>query len=297
MKFTTVAADAFQKFQLNAGILLTEFDPTNPTVDRTKIFAATSGGASFSVSPEFVDFGDDVDNVPANTKQLKVLQSVTAVMSGTLKTADTMVAKRLMAAADVQSNGKIIPRADLKNSDFFDLWWVGDYSDVNVDSTGNASNGSAGFMAIKLINALSTGGFSLQSNDKSKGDFSFEFTGHYDINDMTVLPYEVYIQSGTESTSTVANATLSALTIGTLTLDPAFDSSTTEYTVTTENATNTVTATATDPDAGVVIVVNGNSVTSGTSVTWENGENAVVVTVTNDGQTETYTVTVTASVE
>ena len=193
MKFTTVASDAFQKFQLNAGVILTEFDPSSPTLDRSKIFAATSGGVSFTATPEFVDLADDVDNVPSNTKQLKVLQSVTATMSGTLKTADTAVAKKLMAAADVDANtGKITPRADLSSSDFFDLWWVGDYSDVNVDGTGT----TAGFMALKLVNALSTGGFSMQSNDNGKGDFSFEFTGHYDIGDMTVLPYEVYIKEG-----------------------------------------------------------------------------------------------------
>ena len=197
MKFTTVATDAFQKFQLNAGIILTQFNPASPTVDRSKIFAATSGGASFSATPEFIDFGEDVDNVPANTKEMKVLQSVTAVMSGTLKTVDTAVAKSLMAAADVNTlTGKITPRADLKDSDFTDLWWVGDYSDINTDST---DGDEAGFMAIRLINALSTGGFSLQPNDAGKGDFSFEFTGHYSIEDMTILPYEIYIKSGTEA--------------------------------------------------------------------------------------------------
>lgn len=189
MKFTTVATDAFQKFQLNAGILLTEFDPTSPTVDRTKIFAATSGGTSFTAAPEFIDYGEDVDNVPANTKELKVLDSVTVTMSGTLKTADTVTAKRLMTAADVDGN-KITPRADLVDEDFFDLWWVGDYSDKN-----GATNG--GFVAIHLINALSTGGLQLQSNDKGKGDFAFEFTGHYSISDMTKVPYEIYIKTGT----------------------------------------------------------------------------------------------------
>ena len=189
MKFTTVATDAFQKFQLNAGILLTEFDPTTATVDRTKIFAATSGGTSFTAAPEFLDFGEDVDNVPNNTKELKVLDSVTVTMSGTLKTADTETAKSLMTAADVSGN-KVTPRADLVDGDFFDLWWVGDYSDKH-----GATNG--GFMAIHLINALSTGGFSLQSNDKGKADFAFEFTGHYSISDMTKVPYEIYIKTGT----------------------------------------------------------------------------------------------------
>ena len=82
MKFTTIATDAFQKFQLNAGIILTEFDPESPTVDRSKIFGATSGGTNFTATPEYSDYGEDVDNVPINTKELKVLQSVTATMSG-----------------------------------------------------------------------------------------------------------------------------------------------------------------------------------------------------------------------
>ena len=90
-----------------------------------------------------------------------------------------------------------------------------------------------------------------------------------------------------------ADVTLSALSIGALTLTPAFDSATTSYTVTTSNATNAVSATATDPDAGVVITVNGDSVTDGSSVTWEDGTNAVVVTVSNSGSNKTYTVTVT----
>lgn len=189
MKFTTIAADAFKKLQLNAGVLLTEFDPSNPAIDRSKILLATSGGNTFTAAPTFVDFGEDIDNVPANTKELKVLDSVEATMSGTGKTVDTDVAKRLIGAADVDENGKITPRADLLQEDFDDLWWVGDYSDVN---TGD----EAGFIAIRLINALSTGGFSLSPNDKGKGDFAYTFTGHYSIDDISILPYEIYIAEG-----------------------------------------------------------------------------------------------------
>ena len=42
-----------------------------------------------------------------------------------------------------------------------------------------------------------------------------------------------------------------------------------------------------------MITVNGDSVTDGSSVTWEDGTNAVVVTVSNGGSNKTYTVTVT----
>lgn len=188
MKYTQVAADAFQKLQLNAGILLTDFTPSTGAYDREDIFAATGGGVSFSATPELVDFGEDIDNVPSNTKQLARIDYYTVEMSGTAKTADTTTAARLIGAADVTS-GKIVPRADLALSDFNDVWWVGDYGENHGDT-------GADFMAIKLINALSTGGFSMQTNDKGKADFAFTFRGFYDLSNIDTVPFEIYISSG-----------------------------------------------------------------------------------------------------
>lgn len=90
-----------------------------------------------------------------------------------------------------------------------------------------------------------------------------------------------------------ANVNLSALTIGSISLDPTFAAGTTAYTAETSNATNAITATAADENAGVSITVNGDSLTNGSSATWEEGENTVVITVTNGGSSKTYTVTVT----
>lgn len=197
MKFTQVATDAFQKFQLNAGVLLSDFDPATGTLVKEDIIGATGGGTSFTATPEFLDFGDDIDNVPANTMELKQIDSYTVTMSGTFKTVDTDVARMLVAAADVAGN-KITPRHTLSTADFADIWWVGDYSDVNTDS---GSTQKAGFVAIHMMNALSTGGFSIQSNDKGKGDFSFEFTGHYSLNDPDTVPFEIYVKDGASGTT------------------------------------------------------------------------------------------------
>ena len=90
-----------------------------------------------------------------------------------------------------------------------------------------------------------------------------------------------------------ANVNLSALTIGSISLDPIFVAGTTAYTAETSNATNAITATAADENAGVSITVNGDSLTNGSSATWEDGENTVVITVTNGGSSKTYTVVVT----
>jgi phi13 family phage major tail protein len=90
-----------------------------------------------------------------------------------------------------------------------------------------------------------------------------------------------------------ADATLDSLTIGSLALTPAFSSEVTEYTATTTNATNTITASPHAEAATVAITVNGDPVASGSAATWETGENDVEIVVTNGATTKTYTVTVT----
>lgn len=109
---------------------------------------------------------------------------------------------------------------------------------------------------------------------------------------------QVYVPSltpeqmaGEEDVQTPAR--LATLTIGSLSLTPAFDASTTVYTATTSNATNTITATGAD-GATAAITVNGSAHTSGQSATWNTGTNTVQILVTKEGcASTTYTVTVT----
>jgi hypothetical protein len=91
-------------------------------------------------------------------------------------------------------------------------------------------------------------------------------------------------------------ADLSSLTLGSLSLSPAFDSGTTSYTASTTNATNTVTATAADSGASVVITLNSTiNVPNGSPAAWDEGANTLAVLVTNGAANKTYTVTVTKS--
>nr|DAO09787.1 MAG TPA: major tail protein [Caudoviricetes sp.] len=193
MKYTKIPTDTFKNLQLNAGVLLKSFDVDTQTLAADSIVGATSGGVSFTAVPSFTDFGEDIDNCPKNMKEMKKLDSWEAKMSGTFASVSKSLAKTLVGAADL-SGSKITPRNDLAAADFADLWWVGDYSEVNEDGT---STGKAGFIAIHLLNSLSTGGFSIQSSDKGKGQFEFEFTGHYSMEDQDKVPFEVYIQEGT----------------------------------------------------------------------------------------------------
>lgn len=194
-KFTQIPTDTFKKLQLNAGILATEFDPTTGEVDKANIVGATSGGVSFEATPSFSDFGEDIDNCPKNMKELKVLDSWEAKMSGSFVTMDTNVAKSVIGAATIATDDqtKVVPRNSIDAKDFKNIWWIGDYSDINEDGS---SAGKAGFIAIKLINALSTGGFKIKSGDKAKGTFDFEYTGHYSIENIDTVPFEIYIKAG-----------------------------------------------------------------------------------------------------
>lgn len=194
-KFTQIPTNTFKKLQLGAGILTTDFNPATGELNASNIIGATSGGVSFEATPSFSDFGEDIDNCPKNTKELKRLDSWEAKMSGSFVTMDTTTAVSVIGAAAVASGDKtkVVPRNSVDAGDFKDIWWVGDYSDVNDDGS---SAGKAGFIAIKLINALSTGGFKIQSGDKAKGTFEFEYTGHNSIENVDIVPFELYIKAG-----------------------------------------------------------------------------------------------------
>lgn len=189
MKFTQIPSTAFKNIQMNAGILVKSFTPDTETIG--DLLGATSGGVNFTATPTFKDYGDDIDNCPKNMLELKKLESWEAKLTGKFVTVTADTAKMLVACADVDSSDDthIIPRNDVASTDFTDVWWIGDYSDVNTGAT-------AGFCAIHLMNGLSTGGFKIQSGDKAKGTFDFEFTGHYSMDAQDEVPFEIYIKQG-----------------------------------------------------------------------------------------------------
>ena len=194
MKYTKIPETTFKNIQLNAGVLLSAFNPASATVANESIIGATTGGVNFTATPTFSDYGEDIDNCPKNMKELKKLDAWEISMSGTYITVDANAVKTLVGAADV-SGDKITPRNDLKLTDFTDVWWVGDYSDQNGETNG-------GYVAIHMMNALSTGGFAIKSSDNGKGNFAFTYTAHYSINAQDTVPFEVYVKAGTAESLT-----------------------------------------------------------------------------------------------
>lgn len=91
-----------------------------------------------------------------------------------------------------------------------------------------------------------------------------------------------------------AVAALRSLAIGALTLSPAFSPDTLEYTASTSNTSNMISAVPTTGSLAT-IKVNGKKIQNGSAAAWDAGENTVSITVTNGDKSKTYAVTVTKS--
>lgn len=180
--FTVIPQNTFEAMQLDAGVLLTTFDPDNVTApDDSAIICATTGGIKVSCVPEYSDLGEDVDNCPVNMKELKNLDSWECTMEFTSLGTSPESIKLALGAADTSTTNTamIVPRKDLDQDDYTDVWWVGDRAD-------------GGCVAVQLLNALSTGGFELQTTKSGKGEVSVTLTGHVSIDDQETMPMVFY---------------------------------------------------------------------------------------------------------
>lgn len=190
--FSKVPQSAFQELVVEAGVVLTDFDPTDPELVDSDIVCATTGGIQASCVPTFSDWAEDVDNAPNNMLEFKKIDGwdCTLTFTALSVTADTI--KLALGAAESETASgttrtTITPKREVETTDFISaIWFVGDLSD-------------GGMIAIKLMNALSTGGFNLQTGKNSKGQLSVTLTGHVSSAAQDVVPMEFYIATSGES--------------------------------------------------------------------------------------------------
>lgn len=187
-KFTVIPQDTFDALQMDAGVLLYNFDPANPVAPLdSDIICATTGGVNPSCKPTMSDMGEDVDNCPAGMKELMHLDKWDVTLSTTSLGTSPKLIKMALGCADIDAEtSKITPRRNLKQSDFSDIWWVGD-----------KANG--GLVAIQIKNALSTDGFSLQTSKNGKGQIALTITGHVSLDAQDEVPMIIYSIDPSES--------------------------------------------------------------------------------------------------
>lgn len=196
-KFTVIPQNTFEGLQLDAGVLLNNFDPaTGAPPDDEDIICATTGGINITCVPTYSDFAEDVDNAPNNLMEFKHLDGWDCGMSfNSIGTSPNSIRLSLGAADIDATTGAIKPRRDLKQTDFSDLWWVGDRAD-------------GGYAAVQLKNALSTGGFTLQTTKNGKGQVSMQLTGHVSLDDQNTMPMVFYSKDPPSGGASVENSEL-----------------------------------------------------------------------------------------
>lgn len=208
-RFTVIPQSTFDELQMDAGILVNSFDPSNPTVQDANIITATTGGFTISAKPTFSDLGSDVDNCPENTKELKHLDSWAVTATFTALGTSAAKLKLALGCADIDASnaGKVTPRADLKQEDFADIWWIGDRAD-------------GGFVAVKIENALSTEGLSLKTTKNGKGNLSVTMTAHVSIANQKKVPIEFYsMDEDVDAVNIILDKTAATVAVdGTVTL-------------------------------------------------------------------------------
>lgn len=183
-KFTKIPQNTFDALQLDAGVLLNNFDPEAATEPADgDIICATTGGITISAAAEYSDMGEDVDNCPVGMMELKKLNSWLCTIGFSSITLSPAMIKLGLGAADVDGQ-KITIRRDVQLSDFADVWWVGDTA-------------AGGLVAVHLLNALSTEGISITTSKNGKGTMEMTLQGHVSIEDQDAMPMEFYSTAGT----------------------------------------------------------------------------------------------------
>lgn len=191
---TGLTANSFKRLQLNAGILLKDFDYSSATdaatlaeliktakSTGTALLGATRGGGTFTCTPETREIEADgkrnafVGSTIFDGWEIKLSTTLLEITPGNLAMA--------LPGADVTdaSGGKkhtLTLSNDVDSDDYIDnLIWIGDTSE--------------GYMLIDLQNALNTSGVTMTYTDKGEGTLPVEFVAHSaTLNDDT-MPFTI----------------------------------------------------------------------------------------------------------
>ena len=180
------------RLQLDAGVLLSSFDPTSGTVVASNIIGATRGGGSFSAVPTIHNVA--ADGAPTNMKGMDRIDEWVVNLNTTLLefTPDTIGIAMGVAPTTSTSGSftKYIYKNAFAATDYKDFWWVGALS-------------SGGKVAIHIKNGVNKSGLTLTVADKGEGTFPITIVGNYDTTLLAdgTAPFELYyptpVTSGT----------------------------------------------------------------------------------------------------
>lgn len=188
---TAARKETFENLQLNAGVILVDFDISGyddaeslkaaiaeAIADGSHLLGATRGGGTSTVTRDMRQV--DVDGVRGNFVGGEIVDGGDPYISTTLLEQTPEHIKQVLGNADIDDTDPnhvvVRVRMAIDDSDYIgNVIWIGDTS--------------KGFMAIELFNALNTADFTFTWVDKSEGTVTAEFHGHQgDMEDTEYLP-------------------------------------------------------------------------------------------------------------
>lgn len=190
---TPLRNETFRSLQLNAGMMLTDFDISSYATadalktalataiqDGSKLLGATRGGGTFTVTREIRQV--EADGTRYRFVGSEIVDSVDAYLSTTLIEITPAHLKQVLGNADLTTSGEktvVKMRTAFEDTDYLpNVVWVGDTSE--------------GFICIDLKNALNTADFTLTFADKNEGTVNAEYHAHQgDVNDYDEAPFEI----------------------------------------------------------------------------------------------------------
>lgn len=176
---TGLTQSTFEKIQMDAGVLLKNFDRASITTKEALAAAiasargteawigATVGGGSFSATPTTREI--EVDGMRSAFVGSTLNDGWEVKLSATLAEFTPENIKMALGAADATKNEKVTVidlRTDFAESDYIEtITWIG-----------KLTNGS--FAMIEIENGLAVGGFNFTFADKANGTIPIEITAH-----------------------------------------------------------------------------------------------------------------------
>lgn len=202
---TPLRKATYKKLILNAGALLSDFDPSSYTTaaelkaalvtalkDTTKVLGATRGGSTFNFTREMRPV--EADGVRYRfVGDTNVDRSDAYIGTTLLEIGDPGIVKKAMGTADVTTSGDktlMKVRTRIQESDYLqNLCYVCDVSD-------------GGYQIVWLKNALNTNDLNITYTDKGEATLPVEFHAYQDdVEDYDYAPFEVIYLKGAEESN------------------------------------------------------------------------------------------------
>lgn len=176
-----------QNLLLGAGAFFKNYDVKTDTLEKAeaKLLGATQGGGSFNAVPTVRQI--TVDGGKTNVKELETIDDwvVTMVVNAKEITANNIaLALGAVKSEDAEAPTgykKITGKKDFEQSDYQDnITWIGKLK------------GNDKPVVIVIKNALSLNGLSLSVADKNEATVPITLTGHYSLDKLDEVPFEIY---------------------------------------------------------------------------------------------------------